>query len=322
MLDFLFTAILVAIPTFIYILIVSSIDRFEKEPMRYLIGAFLWGAIPAVVAGIILQLILQVPVELIFGAKSVGGQLVSAAVNAPVTEEILKGAAVAVIYLWRKREFDGWVDGIVYGAIAGFGFAYVENILYLFNTPNWEEWWKLFFLRVIIFGFMHGFWTSLTGIGFGLARHMQDIFNKILVISGGLIAAIFVHLLHNGALLLAKSSGGATIFIAAGNYGFLAALLISLGFIAAHHDHEILKTYLREEVPKIISPKDYHELCSTTANALARFHITPKEKRHFIQAAAELAQKKMQLIKFGDEGGNKAEIMRLREELKRKGTQR
>ena len=100
---FLITAILIAVPTFIYIRIVISIDRFEKEPTRYLIAAFLWGALPAVIGGIILQLILNVPIQLIFGAESLGGQFITTAVNAPVSEEILKGAAVAIIYLWYRR---------------------------------------------------------------------------------------------------------------------------------------------------------------------------------------------------------------------------
>lgn len=160
---FLITAVLIAIPTYLYIRIVISIDRFEKEPTRYLIGAFLWGAVPAVIIGIIAQLILDIPVEEILGA-SLTGQFITTAVNAPITEEILKGAVVAILYLWFRREFDGWVDGIVYGAMAGFGFAYVENIIYLLGTKTWEEWVGLFILRVIALGFMHGFWTALIPI--------------------------------------------------------------------------------------------------------------------------------------------------------------
>ncbi len=313
---FLITAILIAIPTLIYIRIVISIDRFEKEPTRYLIAAFLWGALPAVIGGIILQLILNVPIQLIFGAESLGGQFITTAVNAPVTEEILKGAAVAIIYLWYRREFDGWVDGIVYGAMAGFGFAYVENILYLQGTKTWEEWGQLLLLRVIVLGFMHGFWTALTGIGFGLARHRHNLLAKILLISGGLIAAMSAHLIHNGALILAKASGGATLAIALWNYGFLAALMVVLGFVAADRDRKMLKTYLSDEVPTVISSADYEALRNRRSNTLARLRVAPKQKRAFIQTAAELAQKKFQLFKMGEESGNSTEIALLRKQLK------
>ncbi|MBD1922305.1 PrsW family intramembrane metalloprotease [Microcoleus sp. FACHB-831] len=313
---FLITAVLIAIPTYLYIRIVISIDRFEKEPTRYLIGAFLWGAVPAVIIGIIAQLILDIPVEEILGT-SLTGQFITTAINAPITEEILKGAVVAILYLWFRREFDGWVDGIVYGAMAGFGFAYVENIIYLLGTKTWEEWVGLFILRVIALGFMHGFWTALTGIGFGVARHMHNPWMKVWAIATGLIAAMFAHLIHNGGLILAEASGGATILVVMWNYGFLLILMIILGFVAARHDRKMLKTYLSDEVPHIISAVDYEGLCNTTSNALARFRAAPKQKRAFIQAAAELAQKKFQLMKMGEEGGNSTEIKLLREELKR-----
>ncbi|MFZ9740080.1 MAG: PrsW family intramembrane metalloprotease, partial [Prochlorotrichaceae cyanobacterium] len=134
--NILVTAIVVAIPTYFYAAIVRSIDRFEKEPIEYLIGAFCWGAVPSILVAIILQTILSVPVEVILGTETLAGAFVDTAITAPVTEEILKAMAVAAIYLTRRREFDGWVDGIVYGSMAGFGFAYVENILYLVNQTE------------------------------------------------------------------------------------------------------------------------------------------------------------------------------------------
>jgi len=312
----LITAIFVGIPTLAYAKLVNNIDRFEKEPTLYLIGAFLWGALPAAIAALILQLILEIPVAAFFGTESIGGQLVSTAVNAPVTEEIFKGCAVAIIYFTRRQEFDGWVDGLVYGAMAGLGFAYVENIVYLVNlTHNWGDWTSLYFFRVIVFGFMHGFWTALTGIGFGLARNMGNPIAKVTVIAGGLTLAILGHLIHNGAIVLMQRNS-ATVFVALGNYSFLALVMISLSVWAAHHERKILETYLQDEVPEIISAEDYAGLCNRRNHTLARFRFAPKQQRAFIQAAAELAQKKLQLIKMGEEGGNSAEILRLRAVLK------
>ncbi|MEB3338768.1 MAG: PrsW family intramembrane metalloprotease [Leptolyngbyaceae bacterium] len=316
MVSFLVTAVLIAIPTYFYAWLVRSIDRFEKEPAPYLIAAFLWGALPAVIAGLILQLLFNIPVELLLGANSLGGQVITTAITAPVTEELLKGAAVAIIYFQRRREFDGWVDGLVYGATAGFGFAYVENILYIMGTESVEEWIALFFLRVIILGFMHGFWTALTGIGFGLARHLRNPFQRSLVIAGGLIAAIAGHLIHNGSLVLAQISEGATILITIANYCFLALLMMVLGFVAAINDRKLLKIYLKDEVPHILSAESYEALISSRSNALAQFHLSPKQKRAFIQIAAELAQKKHQFLKMGEEEGNSAEIEQLRLTLK------
>ena len=312
---FLVTIIAVAIPTFLYVRAVNGIDRYEKEPTRYLLGAFLWGALPAVVAGILIELIMDVPVSLLLGENSLGGQMISTALIPPVVEEVLKAGAVAIIFLWRRREFDGWVDGLVYGAMAGFGFAYVENVFYILGTESWGDWLALFFLRVIVFGLMHGFWTSLTGIGFGVARNSTDNTRKVLAVLIGLSAAIVSHMVHNGALVLSSQSEGSTFLVALVNYGSLLVLLICLRLVAAQRDRNVLQTYLRDEVPSILSPTAYADLCSAKAHALANLRLSPRQQRAFIQTAAELAQKKRQLVRLGDEGFNGAEIERLRAQL-------
>ncbi|MDX2099173.1 MAG: PrsW family intramembrane metalloprotease [Leptolyngbyaceae cyanobacterium bins.59] len=313
----LLSALIIAFPTYFYAWLVRRIDRFEKEPPLYLFLAFLWGALPAVIVALIAQIILAIPTTVFFGDNTLSGQFVSTAITAPVTEEILKGLAVAIIYFTRRKEFDGWVDGVVYGAMAGFGFAYVENILYLMGPTTFEGWVGLFFARVILLGFMHGFWTALIGIGFGLARHMRNPFTKSGVIATGLILAIAAHLIHNGSLVLAEASGGLSILVALANYGFLILLFLVLGVVAAANDRKMMKKYLADEVPDVISPADYASLCNTKANALSRFRMAPQEKRAFIQAAAELAQKKFQLLKMGDEEGNRTEIARMRQELRK-----
>jgi RsiW-degrading membrane proteinase PrsW (M82 family) len=315
MLQFLVTIVAVAIPTYLYVRAINSIDRYEKEPTRYLLGAFLWGALPAVVTGIIIELILDIPVQLVLGENTLGGQMISTALIPPVVEEILKAGAVAIIYLWRRREFDGWVDGLIYGAMAGFGFAYVENVFYILGTANWGEWLSLFFLRVIVFGLMHGFWTSLTGIGFGVARNSTNPARKVLAIVIGLSFAIVSHMMHNGALVLSGQSDGGTLLVALVNYGALMVLLFCLRLIAAQRDRSILQTYLRDEVPYVLSPEAYTDLCSPKAHALAKLRLSPRQQRAFIQTAAELAQKKRQLVRLGDEGFNSAEIDRLRAQL-------
>lgn len=315
MLQILVTVVAVAIPTCLYMRVVRGIDRYEKEPTRYLAAAFLWGAVPAIIVGIIAELILGLPVAALWGEESLDGQFITSAVIAPAVEEVLKAGAVAIMFLWRRREFDGWVDGIVYGATAGFGFAFVENIFYIVGTDTWGEWLTLFFLRVIVFGLMHGFWTSLTGIGFGVARNSAGPSKKVLVVLITLSAAILSHMVHNGALVLAARSQGSTLLLALANYAVLLVLLISLRLLAARSDRALLRTYLRDEVPEILSPDAYAVLCSARSHALATLCLTSRQQRDFIQTAAELAQKKRQLIRLGDEAGNRVEIERLRAQL-------
>jgi len=311
--NILITAIVVAIPTYFYAAIVRSIDRFEKEPIPYLIWAFAWGAVPSIVVAIVLQMILSVPVEAILGTETLAGAFVDTAITAPVTEEILKAMAVAVIYLTRRREFDGWVDGIVYGSMAGFGFAYVENILYLVNqTETIEEWITLFFIRVIALGFMHGFWTSLTGIGFGFARYCRNSFSKIWVMSLGLLAAITGHLIHNGSLVLVDATeDGSPLFIALINYFFLGFMGIILWFVAGFNGRHLMKKYLQDEVPHSLSMEDYQAVSGQKWRKMSK-----QRNRALNQVAAELAQKKFQQQKMKGQEDHSAEIETLRDQLR------
>ncbi len=315
MLQLVITIVLVGLLTWLYARLARNVDRFEKEPTRYLLAACVWGAVPAIVLSVVLQLALDVPAALLLGEGSLGSALLGGAIVAPATEEVAKGLAVAFLYLARRREFDGWVDGLVYGAMAGFGFGFVENVLYLLGAESWGEWIALFILRVVVFGFMHGVWTALTGIGFGAARHMRQPSRKILAILAGLSAAALSHLLHNGALILIEGTGGGSLVVTLFNYAALLTGLVLLNQAAARNDRQVLRTYLRDEVPDRISADDYAALSEDGAAQRARLKQLRRQRPAFIQAAAELAQKKRQLIRLGDEGGTAAEIQRWRDRL-------
>ena len=305
----------ITIPTLLYAWLVRRIDRYEQEPPKYILAAFAWGALPAIILGIASELILKVPTQAVLG-DGTASNFVGTAIVAPITEEIAKGLAVALVYFLRRREFDGWVDGIVYGSSVGFGFAFVENIGYLLGTSSTGEWWTLFVLRVLVFGFMHGFWTSLTGIGFGIARHSHKARVKLMAPVLGVLAAMIGHAIHNGSLVLTEATGGGTFCLALFNYGVILTLMIGLGIVAARNDSAALKTYLLDEVPDVISAEDYAALSTLRSNTQARFFIASQHRRAFIQTAAELAQRKQQLLKMGLEGNVSQEIDELRTKLR------
>lgn len=284
----LLSALFIAIPTWLYARHVRGVDRFEREPTKYLIAAFLWGAIPAAFLALVSQLILAVPATAIAGEENASRITVIA--FAPITEELFKGMAVAVMYFWRKREFDGWIDGVVYGSTVGFGFAFVENVLYLAQTSTLGEWLGLFFLRVIVLGFMHGFYTSLTGIGFGLARDARSNTRKFLLVVAGFMGAVLVHAIHNTSITLADTLGIGTLLGGVLNYVLLIALMIGLRRVGLRHERQLFKTYLIDEVPDVLSQPTYDALVQGKA----------KQAPALYQLAGELAQRKNQLIRHGE----------------------
>ncbi len=52
-------------------------------------------------------------------------------ISAPIVEEGAKGLFLVGLLIFRRRELDGVVDGIVYAGLTAAGFAFTENILYL-----------------------------------------------------------------------------------------------------------------------------------------------------------------------------------------------
>src|SRR6478735_2865557 len=119
--------VLVIVPTFLWL------DRYEAEPARYIVFAFLWGALVAVVGAFFLN---TFGLKMLVEARWTDPLETGAVYLAPVTEETLKGLGILLIYLFRRREFDGIIDGIVYAGLIGAGFAFSENILYLGQAYN------------------------------------------------------------------------------------------------------------------------------------------------------------------------------------------
>ena len=315
----LITAIILAIPAYLYTWLVRNIDRFEKKTFPELIDPFAWGSILAITFAGIFQKIFPILATDIFGEVTLAGSWVKPLITIAVTKEILKGIVVAIIYLRCRREFNGWIDGIVYGATVGFGFAYVDNIFYLTNETYRGEWIQLFLSRSIVFCGSHGFWSALVGISFGFARYTNNPFRKVMVISGGLIAAMLANIIHNGALILIQERSDSMLLFALFNYIAVALLTILLWLIARYVDRQRLQTYLSEEVPEFISFECYEALCSSDKNVFVSLGMSQQQRRALFKVATKLAQKKMELIKMGEVGSNSVEISGLRQELRRLG---
>ena len=104
------------------------VDRWEPEPPRTLLFAFLWGRLRRRADRAAHQQQRRLIADEVLGQGS--GDVLGAAVIAPIVEEAVKGAFVVGLLLFRRREFDGIVDGIVYAGLVAAGFAFTENILY------------------------------------------------------------------------------------------------------------------------------------------------------------------------------------------------
>ena len=65
-------------------------------------------------------------------------------IGAPLVEETIKAFALLLLVLFYWKEFDTPLDGFIYGAMIGLGFAWAENVLVmapLYAADNLTAWW-------------------------------------------------------------------------------------------------------------------------------------------------------------------------------------
>ena len=314
------------IPTAIYIAFVWWLDRYEKEPLWLLALAFLWGAIPAAIISLFLELVVDVPIAAL-GGESLLADLASVTIGAPLVEESAKGIALIVLVLVFQREFDDVLDGIVYGATIGFGFAFSENLFAYFlpilSQEGISSGLTNIWMRSVVFGFNHAFWTGITGAAVGYARLSRNWTHRLLVPVAGWAVAVLLHAIHNaGATLVEQTSClslGVSLVVDWGG----VLLLLGIAIMVLRKERQWIERGLVEEVRRgALTPQEYDLLRSAGQRMWVRWSAWGRGGRRayrlvgrYYQCATELAFKKQHLRSLGDEGGNLAEIQRLRELL-------
>ncbi|MCP3817952.1 PrsW family intramembrane metalloprotease [Streptomyces sp. A3M-1-3] len=186
------------------------LDQVEPGPWKNQIFAFAWGAFAAALVAILANSFATRWIAMAT-ADPAGADHLGATVIAPVVEESAKAAAVLLVFLFRRRDFTGIVDGVVTAGFTATGFAFTENILYLGNAFGEDVesgssglasvTAATFFVRMVMSPFAHPLFTVLTGIGFGLAataaegRRLRRIVLPLL----GLALAMLMHAIWNGS---------------------------------------------------------------------------------------------------------------------------
>ncbi|MDX1521549.1 MAG: PrsW family intramembrane metalloprotease, partial [Anaerolineae bacterium] len=290
------------IPAIIYSWFIYWLDRHEKEPWWLLALAFLWGAIPAVVMALVAQIILDVPTTWVLSSESLVYDVVGGSIWAPVTEEITKGLGVLLIVLLARREFDSILDGIVYGAMAGIGFAFSENIFYFIGSlveSGFGGWVFTVLLRTIPFGLNHAFFSGVFGAGVAYGLHTRNPGAKVIVPIIGLCAAMIFHGLHNlGASISALNCFSIVISLMA-DWGGMLILGLIIGLIWQQE-----KAWMVDHLSDELTPEMYRLVTSWRrwqhARNRALLHADFGTWRHLgrlRQAGAELAFKKQQQVR-------------------------
>ncbi|MFJ3668130.1 PrsW family intramembrane metalloprotease [Streptomyces sp. NPDC090106] len=272
------------------------LDRVEPGPWRNTLFAFSWGACAAALIAIVANSFATRWIATATADPS-GADTLGATVIAPVVEESAKAAAVLLLFLFRRRDFTGIVDGVVIAGVTATGFAFTENILYLGTAFGTDQLTgdsgiasvtaATFFVRVIMSPFAHPLFTVLTGIGFGIAALSADRHHirRVLFPLSGLLLAMGMHALWNGSS-------------AFGEFGFFAvyaAFMVPafglLTWLVVWTRQRELRT-VREELPAYavagwLIPAEPFALGSMRARRIARQYAKLHAGRSAARAVAE-----------------------------------
>ncbi|MFW6069024.1 MAG: PrsW family intramembrane metalloprotease [Chloroflexota bacterium] len=293
----LLSAAAAIIPALFYSALIYWFDRYEKEPIWLLSATFFWGAVPSIILALFASLAFSVPLQSVAGPAVTNTAMT--VLVAPPLEETAKAMALVAIFVLLRHEVDSLLDGIIYGAMVGVGFAMVENFFYFVTVYQAEgagAWGATVFLRAIVFGLNHSLFTSATGLGMAIARFSAERSVRILAPLGGWSIAVFLHAFHN----LGASSGGLLCFILPFTDWGGVILLILIVAWALLQERNWIKDYLRDEIERgTLTPEQYHIACSTRRRLAHRLQILTAHgfrayllATRFYRLCSELAYKK------------------------------
>ncbi len=232
------TAFLVAVVAAVWWL-----DRYDREPVHLVAGVFVWGALAAPVASVLMEVLIHA-----VAAGSEAVRHLQVVVAAPLIEEAAKGVAILLVMV-ISDQFDNPTDGIVYGTAAGLGFAVAENALAMAAAAGGGTLWPVAAVRTLASSGVHALATATVGGFLGVAYLSRRAASRI---GWGLLgwgAGAALHGLWNGAVLQVERAGSGAPLAAA--LGALAVAYLGYAGVLAGFlgwERRILRRELAEEV--------------------------------------------------------------------------
>jgi RsiW-degrading membrane proteinase PrsW (M82 family) len=183
------------VPALLLVAYVRYADVTTTEPLSLLVGTFALGVLFAGFAGV-----LNARTQPLFQSIPLIGTVLFFYVVVGPVEETVKLLAVR-LYPYRDGRFDAVVDGAVYGAVAGLGFATIENAIYIAGQVNDPTLANVLTagggiapLRALA-GPGHVIYSAIAGYYLGLAKFNPDRAGPIVV--KGLLIATLIHATYN-----------------------------------------------------------------------------------------------------------------------------
>lgn len=222
--------LLSVIPALFIAAYVWKVDVTMQEPLPMLIITFVLGLLFAGFAAVI-NSVMQDFFRLI---PLVGLVLYFFLVVGPI-EETVKWAAIR-LYAYRSDTFDAVIDGAVYGAVAGLGFATIENTIYIARpylqatASGGGNPLQIALQSTFVRGFAgpgHVIYSAFAGYYLGLAKFNPE--NRGPIVVKGLLIAVIIHGTYNSVVSNLEAITGFVPGLAA-----LGGGVVFIGFVIVY----------------------------------------------------------------------------------------
>jgi protease PrsW len=291
-------AALLAFPAgLMYLTVPRLLDRYDPEPWYALLGCLAWGGLAACGFSLVVNSTLGGIATAVAGKDA--GLVVGAVISAPLTEEFWKALGVLGVFWFLRREFDGVVDGIMYATFTALGFATVENVIYYAEAADkgGEMLAGTFFLRGILAPWGHPLYTSMFGIGVGMARETTRPAVRWLAPLFGYFCAVLLHAAWNGSAIFAGFTGSGLflftlplwLLFVLGFLGLVIALVVRRG--------RIIRQFLEDEVHIGTMTRDELKLIGSAFGLMTARSRYGQAGADFVRAGARLALSKWHTVR-------------------------
>lgn len=310
----LISLIAAVIPMLFYLILLWKFDKYEPEPLQFVIFHFLWGASIAVALGFIGGKVMSFPLEILVQEPE-KASFIQIILIAPIVEELSKG--LLLFWTVNNKRFDNLTDGLVYGGAIGLGFGMTENFLYFITFGDTIT--SLIWLIIVRSGFsavMHSMSTAAFGALLSASKYSKKRNKKLLVIAGFVIA-ISIHFIWNLSVSFAETFLFGMLFIVV-----IVGIFIAVFIFALRFEKQIIKKKLNDEIPEeyiriLLSSlrnskgwfiekyrKEFIDSSIRLAFRKHEFEISPKKEEHYIDDIHKLRITIQELLVLNNNKGN------------------
>jgi protease PrsW len=307
-----------AIPAaLVYLTVPRLLDRYDPEPIRALLASFVYGALGA--CG--LAAAVNASVADLAASRGGDGWMIATLLSAPLVEEVAKGLGVFGVFYFLRREFDGMIDGVVYASFVGIGFAAIENAIYYGAAESAGTLKESLVLRGLLTPWCHPVYTSMVGLGLGLAREGHRSWVRRSAPWLGLATAILLHAAWNRAAVLGPRAGRESLAVLQLPlwFAFVAAFLAVVMVLSVRRG-AIVRAHLEDEVARKAITVTELELIGHPFGLLFARMLYGRQGAKFVRSAARLALSKWHASRAESLGAQTLSadfIAPLREEMRR-----